>query len=119
MRFFYRDGVKIVNGEFVSGSTMYYERIEGDNVNHTVPIEVEIVNASVADGTGQVFNNQRDLMTASRYKADRRMEFPSIAEQLDSLYHEIIVSGSLTSSGSWAQSIRAVKDANPKPTGSA
>ena len=29
------------------------------------------------------------------------------------------VSGSLTSSGSWAQSIRAVKDANPKPTGSA
>ena len=103
MRFFYRDGAII------------YERIELEKESHTLPVEEEVANTSVSDGTGQLFDNQRDLMTASRYKADRRMEFPSIAEQLDSLYHEIIVSGSLTSSGSWAQSIRAVKDAHPKP----
>ena len=103
MRFFFRDGAII------------YERIELDKANHTVPIEEEVVNASVSDGTGQVFNNQGDMMAASRYKANRRKEFPSIGNQLDLLYHEIMVSGSLTSSGSWAQSIKAVKDANPKP----
>ena len=46
-------------------------------------------------------------MTASRYKADRRMEFPSIAEQLDKMYHDGF--------DAWKETIKAVKDANPNP----
>ena len=98
MRFFYRDGAII------------YERIELEKESHTLPVEEEVANTSVSDGTGQLFDNQRDLMTASRYKADRRMEFPSIAEQLDKMYHDA-VDGTTT----WQEAVQAVKDANPKP----
>ena len=98
MRFFYRDGAII------------YERIELEKESHTLPVEEEVANTSVSDGTGQLFDNQRDLMTASRYKADRRMEFPSIAEQLDKMYHDA-VDGTTT----WQEAVQAVKDADPKP----
>jgi hypothetical protein len=31
------------------------------------------------------------------------------------LFHELETSGSLTTSGSWFNTVKAVKDANPKP----
>ena len=71
--------------------------------------------ALVASGDAILYDTQEDLDAAIAYQSNRRDNYPAIGEQLDSLYHEIIVSGSLTSSGSWAQSIRAVKDAHPKP----
>ena len=80
---------------------------------------VDDVQALVDSGDAVVYDTVHELLETIEYASNRRNEYPDIEEQLDSLYHEIIVSGSLTSSGSWAQSIRAVKDANPKPTGSA
>ena len=41
--------------------------------------------------------------------------YPSTGEQFDMLYHELETSGSLTISGSWFNTIKSVKDANPKP----
>ena len=41
--------------------------------------------------------------------------YPSTGEQLDMLYHELETSGSLTISGSWFNTVKTVKDANPKP----
>ena len=41
--------------------------------------------------------------------------YPSTGEQLDMLYHELEISGSLTISGSWFNTVKSVKDANPKP----
>ena len=41
--------------------------------------------------------------------------YPSTGEQFDMLYHELETSGSLTISGSWFNTVKAVKDANPKP----
>ena len=41
--------------------------------------------------------------------------YPSTGEQLDMLFHELETSGSLTISGSWFNTVKAVKDANPKP----
>jgi hypothetical protein len=35
--------------------------------------------------------------------------------QFDMLYHELEISGSLTISGSWFNTVKTVKDANPKP----
>ena len=59
---------------------------------------------------------------AVKYKTDRAGSAPnatgtlyaSIGDQLDMLYKDI-VAGTVTSSGTWATHIKAVKDAHPKP----
>ena len=55
---------------------------------------------------------------AVKYKTDRTTDgsttYASIGDQLDMLYKDI-VAGTVTTSGTWAIHIKAVKDANPKP----
>ena len=55
---------------------------------------------------------------AIKYKTDRTTNgsttYASIGDQLDMLYKDI-VAGTVTTSGTWATHIKAVKDANPKP----
>tara|TARA_R100000329_G_scaffold2914_1_gene4389 strand:- start:1035 stop:1358 length:324 start_codon:yes stop_codon:yes gene_type:complete len=55
---------------------------------------------------------------AVKYKIDRTTNgsttYASIGDQLDMLYKDI-VAGTVTTSGTWATHIKAVKDANPKP----
>jgi len=55
---------------------------------------------------------------AIKYKTDRTTDgsitYASIGDQLDMLYKDI-VAGTVTTSGTWATHIKAVKDANPKP----
>jgi len=41
--------------------------------------------------------------------------FGNFGEEFDFIYHELATSGSLTTSGSWFQTIKSIKDANPKP----
>jgi len=50
----------------------------------------------------------------TRYQSYRE-SFGSLADEFDYIYHELTVSGSLTSSGSWYKTIKGIKDANPKP----
>jgi hypothetical protein len=47
------------------------------------------------------------------YKLNRKKEYKSLADQLDQLYHDM-TAGKLDSTGEWAKSIKAVKDANAK-----
>ena len=53
-----------------------------------------------------------------KYKTDRTTDgstkYASFGDQLDMLYKDI-VAGTVTTSGTWATHIKAVKDANPKP----
>ena len=55
---------------------------------------------------------------AVKYKTDRTTDgstiYASFGDQLDMLYKDI-VAGTVTTSGTWATHIKAVKDANPKP----
>ena len=55
---------------------------------------------------------------AVKYKTDRTTDgsttYASIGDQLDMLYKDI-VAGTVTTSGTWATHIKAVKDAHPKP----
>ena len=57
--------------------------------------------------------------TAVKYKTDRTMNgsttYSSIGDQLDMLYKDML-SGKLDTTGTWATHIKAVKDANPKPS---
>jgi len=56
---------------------------------------------------------------AIKYQTDRTTDgettYASIGDQLDMLYKDI-VAGTVTTSGAWATHIKAVKDANPKPS---
>ena len=55
---------------------------------------------------------------AVKYKTDRTTDgstiYASFGDQLDMLYKDI-VAGTITTSGTWATHIKAVKEANPKP----
>ena len=56
---------------------------------------------------------------AVKYKTDRTRNgetiYASFGDQLDMLYADILA-GKLDTSGTWATHIKAVKDANPKPS---
>ena len=56
---------------------------------------------------------------AVKYKTDRTTDgstvYASLGDQLDMLYKDI-VAGKLDTTGTWASHIKAVKDANPKPS---
>ena len=55
---------------------------------------------------------------AVKYKNDRTTDgstvYASIGDQLDMLYKDI-VAGTITTSGTWATHIKAVKEEHPKP----
>ena len=55
---------------------------------------------------------------ANKYKTDRTTDgstvYASFGDQLDMLYKDL-VEGKLDTTGTWANHIKAVKDANPKP----
>ena len=51
----------------------------------------------------------------TQYQRDRQQIYPTLGNQLDMLWHELNVSGSLTSNGNWFQSIQEVKQQYPKP----
>ena len=81
-----------------------------------------------ADGT-QITLVQSDIDAArntlnteaakEKYKTDRTTNgsttYGSIGDQLDMLYKDILA-GKLDTTGTWATHIKAVKDANPKPS---
>lgn len=48
------------------------------------------------------------------YDANRMHTYPSIGNQLDMLWHELNTSGSISTDGSWFQSIQQVKQQFPK-----
>jgi hypothetical protein len=52
---------------------------------------------------------------ATQYQRDRQQIYPSLGNQLDMLWHELNVSGSLSTNGNWFQSIQEVKQQYPKP----
>ena len=49
------------------------------------------------------------------YRSKRRESYDSLANPLDMLYADMLA-GKLDTTGTWATHIKAVKDANPKPS---
>jgi hypothetical protein len=48
------------------------------------------------------------------YDARRMHGYPMLGEQLDMLWHELNASGSISANGTWFNTIKDVKDSNPK-----
>ena len=79
----------------------------------------------IEDASGNTVTIDQSKVEAARvelnklnYQKDRVNDgsttYASIGDQLDMLYKDI-VAGTVTTSGTWATHIKAVKDANPKP----
>jgi len=89
---------------------------------------IDGVGAYKADGT-EINLVQSDINAARatldaeaaavKYKTDRTTDgstiYASFGDQLDMLYKDMLA-GKLDTTGTWATHIKAVKDANPKPS---
>ena len=55
---------------------------------------------------------------ALKYKVSREINYPSLPEQFDQLFRDITAGkfGDDAKTGEWYIAIKAVKDANPKPS---
>jgi len=77
--------------------------------------KITIVQSNV-DAARVTLNNEA---LAVKYKTDRTTNgsttYDTIGNQLDMLYADMLA-GKLDTTGTWATHIKAVKDANPKPS---
>ena len=105
--------------------------LDHDAIRKAYPNAVTIddgTGAFKADGT-QITLVQSDIdaaratldaeAAAVKYKTDRTTDgstiYASFGDQLDMLYADMLA-GKLDTTGTWATHIKAVKDANPKPS---
>ena len=104
--------------------------LDHEAIRKAYPNAVTIDDSTGAfDASGNEISLDNSLVTAARttldneaaaikYQTDRTTNgsttYASIGDQLDMLYKDI-VAGTVTTSGTWATHIKAVKDANPKP----
>ena len=51
---------------------------------------------------------------SGNYVQARVNEYPTVENQLDMLFHELRVNGSLSADGEWVSTIQAIKDAHSK-----
>ena len=81
-----------------------------DSSGNSITLDQSLVDAARAtlDAEAAATKYQRDRTT------DGSTTYASFGDQLDMLYKDI-VAGTVTTSGTWATHIKAVKDANPKP----
>ena len=77
--------------------------------NHTTYKDMKVSDAEalVDNGEARLHETQEVLNTAIDYQRVRREKYPDTGEQLDQIYHEGI--------DAWKATVKAVKDAYPKP----
>lgn len=72
----------------------------------TMPSDEEIASAKV---------NLLNKYTGNEYSRKRKVSYPSIKEQLDALYHDIIDGNLNEANSSFVAMIKSVKEQYPKP----
>ena len=83
------------------------ERIINGSMEKRVTVEEEEVTSSIDDKTGILHESESDMNSYCTYESYRSQAYPSIQDQLDKMYHDGF--------DAWKETIKAVKDANPKP----
>ena len=93
---------------------MLATRILGYGPEYKVQIQTSVGEVDeVSVDLGKVKTKDIDFTKLSR---ENKYTFKtSLGNQLDMLWHELNVSGSLTSDGEWFNKIKEVKENNPKP----
>lgn len=87
-------------------------QVHGDSYADIIWLDEEQTQPSEQEVLDEL-TNLLNAFNAEQYKRDRVNKYPSIADQLDMLYHDI-KSGALDS-GAWIQAIETVKQEYPKP----
>jgi len=83
-----------------------YKKLKGENVEVSPEEEAEIrAGWAVVDAE----------IAATKWAKDRINEYPKIEDQLDMLWHELDIYGTIEKNGPWFKAIEAVKVKNPKP----
>jgi hypothetical protein len=90
------------NRKFIDNEGAYHWLLEGEPLENWTEVFEEP-------------NQLPDPNYVMPYDANRMHMYPTIGNQLDMLWHELNVSGSLTSNGEWYKSIQQVKQQYPKP----
>ena len=72
-----------------------------------VEIQLTPEEESARDAEEAQAESDRQEYLKVKYKDDRRMAYPSYADQFDTIYHQGL--------DAWKAEIKAVKDAHPKP----
>lgn len=73
------------------------------------------------DGTSYTENQRYGFFVglanwkSKQYQRDRVDNYPKIGDQLDMLWHELDISGSISVSGSWFNAVEHIKTQFPKP----
>ena len=93
-------------------------------------VVIDDTGSKILDASGNAVSVEQSKIDAARvtldaeaaavkYKTDRTKEgsttYASFGDQLDMLYADMLA-GKLDTTGTWATHIKAVKDANPKPS---
>ena len=89
--------------------------IDGDKALKQDGTQITLVQSNI-DAARVTLDNEA---AAVKYKTDRTTDgstiYASFGDQLDMLYADMLA-GKLDTTGTWATHIKAVKDANPKPS---
>ena len=94
---------------------IFYKYTDEDGVEHVTEVmegmqqtmPLSDVEALVDSGDALLYDTHDELDETIQYKTDRSIEYPKIEDQLDKMYHDGF--------DAWKETIKAVKDANPKP----
>lgn len=93
-------------------------------------VYIDDTSSQILDASGNTVSVEQSKIDAARvtldseaaavkYKTDRTTDgsttYDTIGNQLDMLYADMLA-GKLDTTGTWATHIKAVKDANPKPS---
>ena len=75
---------------------------------------IAVWNSSENKPTDDEINGQDDTPSTADYSQNRQVNYPSIGDQLDMLYHDM-TAGKGDKTGDWYTAIAKVKSDNPKP----
>ena len=106
--------------------------LDHDAIRRAYPsvITIDDTDSKILDASGNSVSVEQSNIDAARvtldaealavkYKTDRTTNgstvYNSLGDQLDMLYADMLA-GKLDTTGTWATHIKAVKDANPKPS---
>ena len=106
--------------------------LDHDAIRKAYPsvVSIDDTDSKILDASGNAVTLEQSKIDAARttldaeaaavkYKTDRTTNgsttYDTIGNQLDMLYADMLA-GKLDTTGTWATHIKAVKDANPKPS---
>ncbi len=106
--------------------------LDHDAIRKAYPsvVSIDDTDSKILDASGNAVSVDQSNIDAARvtldaeaaavkYKTDRTTNgstvYNSLGDQLDMLYADMLA-GKLDTTGTWATHIKAVKDANPKPS---